>query len=81
MILMCLRMSSSYPIDTPCVEREDEDFLFLGGTCPAKSPSASGYLVSFAPGANLLLGNKKSFRPQTGGSIYLSMGWVNYGER
>ena len=28
MILMCLRMSSSYPIDTPCVDREDEDFFF-----------------------------------------------------
>jgi len=27
MILMCLRMSSSYPIDTRCVEREDEDFF------------------------------------------------------
>ncbi len=27
MILMCLRMSSSYLIDTPCVEREDEDFF------------------------------------------------------
>jgi hypothetical protein len=28
MILMCLRMSPSYPIDTSCVEREDGDFLF-----------------------------------------------------
>ena len=29
MILICLGMSSSYPIDTPCVEREDEDSSFF----------------------------------------------------
>lgn len=51
MILMCLRMSSSYPIDTPCVEREDEDF-FYAQIFPAKfSCRTSHYYV--------LLGKKK----------------------
>ena len=67
MILMCLRMSSSYPIDTPCVEREDEDF-FYAQIFPAKfSCRTSHYYV--------LLGNKKA-----GGSIYLSARGVNLDE-
>ncbi len=73
MILMCLRMSSSYPIDTPCVDREDEDFFFT------RKPS----LLNF-PAARLTttyyLETKKT--EELHRWVNLSeRGWVNYGER
>lgn len=61
MILICLGMSSSYPIDTPCVEREDEDFSFFRAVPLAASLSTTHYLET-----------KKPKGLQAGSSLYLS---------
>src|SRR5881296_229930 len=73
MILICLDTSSSYPIDTP-VSRGRTRILFFGRNLPCQIAVAIRLPPILRAGANLLLGNKKSLRPQTGGSTYLSVG-------
>src|SRR5437773_3767096 len=73
MILICLDTSSSYPIDTP-VSRGRTRILFFGRNLPCQIAVGIRLPPILHAGANLLLGNKKSLRPQTGGSTYLSVG-------